>query len=372
VSNPDEERARLIGLGGADPGAVERLSPPKPMLDRLAWLSGRLLLIAAGLLSTIWLLAKLRVVLFPVIAALFLSTALVPVARWLQRHGWPRLLATWAAFGGFLVVVIGTIALLVPVFVDQFADLGPTVEQGIDDVEDWLVTGPFELDRADVDRYRAEAGEQLGDYARGSGGGLVAGAVVVLEVLAAVLLALVTTFFFVKDGDAMQRWALSHVPDRHHNTAREAGRAAWATIGRYLRASATLGLLEGIIIGTTLFLVGAGLAIPVGIITFVAAFFPLVGAVTAGIIASLVALVSGGLTDAAIVGGVCLVVQQFDNDLLAPVIYGKAVQLHPLVVLLAIAAGGAVGGLAGAFLAVPVTAVCVAMAGVVRGAAITR
>ena len=115
--------------------------------------------------------------------------------------------------------------------------------------------------------------------------------------------------------------------------------------------------MAAIILGLTVWLVGAGLAVPVAVLTFVGAFFPIVGAVAAGIVAALVALVSGGPTDALIVGGVALVVQQFDNDLLAPLIYGRAIKLHPTVVLLSLAAGGTLAGIMGAFLAVPVAAV---------------
>jgi putative heme transporter len=361
-----------VSDGTPDGEALERLKPPTPLVDRLAWLSGRVVLIAIALLGVVWLLAKLRVVLLPVVAALFLATALVPVARWLRRHGWPPLAAAWGAFGGFLVVIAAIVALLVPAFIDEFRHLGPTIERGVDDIEDWLVDGPVGLERADVARYREQAADQLGDSLRSSAGGVVAGAVVLLEVLAGTILALVITFFLVKDGEIFQRWALRHVPERHHLLVRDAGRAAWTTLGRYLRASATLGVVEAVVIGSTLALVGAGLAIPVAIITFFAAFFPLVGAVTAGVIASLVALVSGGVSDALIVGAVCLVVQQLDNDFLAPFIYGKAVQLHPLVILLSLAAGGALAGLAGAFLAVPLTAMGVAISGVVREAAFTR
>ena len=139
------------------------------------------------------------------------------------------------------------------------------------------------------------------------------------------------------------------------------GQRGWSTIGGYLRGTATLGLVEGTIIGITLLLVGAHLVIPVAVMTFLAAFFPLVGAVTAGVVATLVALVSAGFTQAMIVGGVALVVQQLDNDLLAPYVLGRAVRLHPLVILLSLTAGGAIAGLIGAFLAVPTAAVIIAL-----------
>jgi putative heme transporter len=181
--------------------------------------------------------------------------------------------------------------------------------------------------------------------------------------LAGFILALVLTFFFLKDGRKFQRWARAHLPaDREELFTTLAGRA-WGALAGYLRGAAFIGLVEAIIIGVTLWLVGARLPVPVAVLTFLGAFFPLVGAVAAGIVATLVALVSGGTGDALIVAIVALAVQQFDNDLLAPLIYGKAINLHPVVVLLTLSAGATLGGLIGAFVAVPIAAVISAVGG---------
>jgi predicted PurR-regulated permease PerM len=95
------------------------------------------------------------------------------------------------------------------------------------------------------------------------------------------------------------------------------------------------------------------------ILTFLAAFVPIVGAITAGVVAVLVALVTGGVGSAAIVAIVAIAVQQLDNDVLAPWIYGRALRLHPVVILVSVVAGGALFGIAGTLLAVPVVAVVV-------------
>lgn len=141
---------------------------------------------------------------------------------------------------------------------------------------------------------------------------------------------------------------------------------AWETVGGYLRGAALLGFVEGVAMGITLALVGAKLAAPVALVTFITAFVPFVGAIVSGVVAVLVALATGGVDAAAVVAAVAavtVVIQQFDNDLLAPLVYGRALNLHPVVVLLAITAGGALFGLAGSILAVPVTAVVVNVAG---------
>lgn len=346
------------GADGARSGATvvrrEHRAVPR-WLERAAAVSWRLLVVGAAGYFVLILLTRIRVAVLPVIGALFLSTFLVPVARFVRARGLPNLAATWAAFLGFLLLLTGIGLLVVPAVVNEFGELGPTVRQGATDVREWLVTGPVGLEEQQIEDFTSQATESL----RNAQGRIVSGAMLVVEVIAGIILALVLTFFFVKDGEEIQRWALRHVPADRQGVAKALGRRGWSTIGGYLRGTATLGLIEGTIIGITLFLVGANLAIPVALLTFLAAFFPLVGAITAGVIATLVALVSGGFTQALIVGGVALFVQQFDNDLLAPLVLGRAVRLHPLVILVSLTAGGAIAGLVGAFLAVPVAAMVV-------------
>jgi predicted PurR-regulated permease PerM len=130
-------------------------------------------------------------------------------------------------------------------------------------------------------------------------------------------------------------------------------------LGRYLRGAATLGVVEACAIGVALFVSGGRLVLPVMLLTFMAAFVPIVGAVVAGVTAVLVALVTGGVATAVIVAIVALVVQQLDNDVLAPWIYGRALALHPVVILVSVVAGGALFGIVGTLLAVPVVAVAV-------------
>jgi predicted PurR-regulated permease PerM len=218
------------------------------------------------------------------------------------------------------------------------------------------------LDEADVQRLRAEAGDAVARRLRSSSGSVVSGVLTAVEVLTGLLLALVTTFFMLKDGRRFGAWAEGRLPAARRELGRRLAARAWDTLGGYLRGAAMLGLLEGVIIGVTLAIVGGGLAVPVAVLTFGAAFVPFAGAIVAGVVAVLVALATSGLGGAVVVAIVALVVQQLDNDFLSPVIYGRALQLHPLVVLFAIVAGGALFGPAGTILAVPATAVALNMA----------
>jgi putative heme transporter len=181
------------------------------------------------------------------------------------------------------------------------------------------------------------------------------------------VLALIITFFALKDGDRFVAWGRRMVPADRRDVAGVMAARAWETVGGYLRGAALLGFVEGVAIGITLALVGARLAAPVAVLTFITAFVPFVGAIVSGVVAVLVALATGGVEAAVVVAVVAVVIQQFDNDLLAPLVYGRALNLHPVVVLLAITAAGALFGLAGSILAVPVTAVVVNVVGAARG-----
>ena len=124
--------------------------------------------------------------------------------------------------------------------------------------------------------------------------------------------------------------------------------------------------MEAIAIGLTVWLVGGELVAPIMVLTFGAAFVPILGAIVAGVVAVLVTLVTAGTAQAAVVGLVALVVQQLDNDLLAPVVYGKMLAIHPAVILVGVVSGGALFGVLGTLFAVPVLVVAIGIADEVR------
>lgn len=338
------------------------MAPPPRALDEAAAWSWRLLVVSAAILATVLLLARLRLVVLPLFAGLLLATALRPPARFLEDRGLPKGVASALTFLGFFAVLGGLGTLVARPLADEVRQLGPVISQGFDDVQRWLQEGPLGLEQAQIDQFRDRAGESLGEV----GPGLLGPAVALIEVLAGTLLALVIAFFLVKDGPKLEEVALRRLPARHRDVTRRAGRAARGALGGYLRGAAALGALEGVIISVAIVLVGGRLAIPVALLTFVGAFIPVVGAVLSGVLATLVTLVTAGPKEAVIITVVAVVVQQLDSDLLAPFIYGRSVQLHPLAILLSVATGATLAGIAGTFLAVPVAAVGVAVANVLR------
>lgn len=359
----------MAGAGAARPADDRERLVPRSVAVIGAW-SWRL--VAAGLVgwALLGLLDRLRVVVFPVVVAGILTVPLATVADGLRRRGVPPAASAALVLAGFLAAGAGAAMLIVPPVAREFDDLGPAVEEAYEDLEAWLVDdAPVEISRERLDELEEQGEDAIRSALSGSGGLVVRSAVLVVEIVAGLVLSLVLTFFMVKDGPRFQAFALGFVPEDRQQLVRRMAARAWTTLGGYLRGSALLGTLEAAVIGITLVLLGADLVVPVMVVTFLAAFVPFLGAIVAGILAVAVALATVGPGAAGLVAVVALVVQQLDNDLLAPYVFGKALRLHPVVILLAVAAGGALAGLAGAFLAVPATAVVLNVADEARGTA---
>ncbi len=328
-----------------------------PTLDIVAGYSWRILAVALAVAALVWLTGQLLLVVVPCAVAGLLARALWPVARYALRRDVRPALAAAITLIGFIVVLTAALGLVGGSIAGEVDQIAPTVTEGIDDLTNWLVDdSPFDVSRADVQRVREQAADSLRSAA-GSGGGVASGAIVAVELVVGLLLSLIITFFLLKDGRRWKDRLVAALPADRRVAADRSIVRGWDAAGGYLKGAAVLGIVEAIAIGLTLLLTGSSLVVPVMLITFLAAFVPIVGAVVAGVVATLVALVTAGTIPALVVAGVAVVVQQLDNDLLAPVIYGKALRLHPLVILLGIAAGGALFGFVGTFFAVPFLAV---------------
>ncbi|HUF33369.1 MAG TPA: AI-2E family transporter [Acidimicrobiales bacterium] len=351
-------------------GPTDRPGTPRSLLPTLAragsvawWLVGIGLAVSFAFI----LFLRLRLVMLPLIIALLITTLLQPLADRLERLGLRRLPATWLVFFGGAAVVIGALVLIVPQTVGQFAQLGEDLESALREIEEWLVTGPLDLSEQQVEGYVNQAIDSIrGDTGSAITSRLLTGAAIAGEILAGIALSLVLVFFFVKDGHQIAEWAYGHAPDDRRAAYRAAGQRAWESLAGYLRGTAITGMLDAVLIGLGLLVIGVPLVLPLAIITFFAAFFPVVGAPTAGLLAVLVALVSGGFRDALTVLALVFVVQQIESYLFAPSIMGRAVRLHAVVVLVVLTTGGLMAGLIGAFLAVPTTAVAVAVVSELR------
>ncbi len=326
-------------------------------LRLLADYTWRLVVIAIGLVLAAMVLARLRIVVLPLILALLLTTLLAPAMSWLRSHGSPRLAGAWATMLGALVLLAGVIVGLTTGAMEEWEGLDVRLSEGVDRVERWLVEGPLGLDPNPLGRIRDGWTEWIAGHADGLTGSVIGGATLILEIVAGILLAFVLLFFFLKDGDRIWAWCVRQWPREWRRHVDEGGRRAFTTLSSYLRGTAIVATVDAVLIGTALWLIGVPFVLPLSLLTFFGGFLPLVGATVAGAIAALVALVTEGFTDALIVVGVIVVVQQVEGDVLAPVVLGRSLNLHPLAILLAVTAGAALAGIVGAFLAVPTAAV---------------
>lgn len=326
------------------------------VLDRAAALSWRFLVVAAAVFVVVKALVELRIVVLPLIVALFASTVLVPPARWLRSHRWPPSLAAMAVMLLTLAMLVGGSILFGTAVADEFGGIGEVLEEGVDDFRVWLSEGPVGMTPEDVDRWASSIGDRLSGSSETVAQELVAAGTLLFEVVAGLILAFVITFFIVKDGTGFGPWITGSLPDRYGSDLAELGVRTWATLVGYLRGVAITGLVDALFIGLGLVILGVPLALPLAVLTFFGAFVPLVGATVGGALAALVALVTSGLPTALAVVALTVAVQQVESHILAPLVLGRAVRLHPVTILLALTAGVAVAGIVGAFLSVPLAA----------------
>ncbi len=329
-----------------------------------AW-AWRFCIIAIAIAIVTWIAARLRIVLIPVFVSVILTALLAPLVGLLDR--WmPRLLATWISMLSVLGSLIGLGFLLQGPVVSAVDDLRTQWDDALVDVKRWLSNGPLGLSEARVDNLFREFQSSGRRFTSGLLNQPASTARLIAEVLAGVFLTIVLTFFLLKDGRSMWQWLLDRVRPVRRTTLDRSGRAAFSAIQGWIRGIAITGLVDGILIGAVLLVLGVPAAIPLAVITFFASFFPVVGATAAGVLATAVALTTEGPGTAAIVAVAVLVIQQVEGDVLLPIVMYRQVSLHPVVILLSLAVGATIAGFVGAIVAIPVTAAVSAAIGAAR------
>ena len=331
---------------------------PAPLRVAAAW-SWRVLVILALAVVVVLALARLQVVILPVILALLLATFLAPITARLARRGVPRGLAAFAVLVGAVALIGGGVYAVYRQVRNEAGGLADDIAAGVDDIRNWVVDGPLAIPQERIDAVVDQGRDALAGALTGERA--VGGAVAAVEVAAGVGLTVVLLFFFLKDGERMWAWLARRAGAAVRPHVEESGRRAWWALGGYMRGQAIVAAFDAVFIGIGLFILGVPFVIPLMALTFFACFLPIVGAILAGAVAVLVALADGGVTTALIVLGIVVGVQQFEGNVLEPVVMGRTVRMHPVVVLLALAAGAALAGLVGAFLAVPVAAAATAV-----------
>jgi predicted PurR-regulated permease PerM len=320
-----------------------------------AW-AWRLLVIGVAIVALLWAAKKLEILVVPVALATMLAALLLPAVDFLDRRGAPRggavalmLLTGFAVVGGILAFVVSQ-------FVEGAPALAEQVSASIKGVGTWLTEGPLNLDQQQINQFRDGAIEALRNNQEKLTSGALSTAGTVTEIVTGALLVLFTLIFVLHGGRNIFAFVTKIFPVDVRDRVRDAGRAGFHSLIGYVRATFLVALVDAIGIGTGLAIMGIPLALPLASLVFLGAFIPLVGAVIAGFFAVVVALIAKGWIFALITLGLIIAVQQLEGHVLQPLVMGRAVSIHPLAVVLAIAGGGVLVGIVGALLAVPAVA----------------
>lgn len=336
------------------PTVVEDVPAGVRIAGAWAW---RFLVLAAAGYVLFRAISTLSLVVIPVVVSLLLAALLQPVVAWLRERNWPRTLAAITVLVAGIGAVAGTLTVVIQAFVDGFSDLAEQVRQGIDEIRNWLVEGPLHLSNAQLND-AVDAGQKaITDNQDSLTAGAVSTATTLGHVLTGFFLVLFTLFFFLKDGRAIWSFIVGLLPRAARAAVDQAGEYSWRTLIAYVRATVLVAFVDALGIGLAVYFIGVPLALPLGALVFLGAFIPVVGATLSGTVAVLVALVAKGPVAALLVLAAVIAVQQLEGHVLQPLLLGRAVALHPLGVIVALAAGVVLAGIVGALVAVPLVAV---------------
>jgi len=321
-----------------------------------AW-SWRLLLLAAALYLIARVIGVLYIVVVPCTAALLLTALLQPLTARLRRAGLPGLAATWGTLliaalvlGGIVLLVTNRVSADYPTLVDETRH---TTTQ----VESWLSGPPFHIKSSNVQNALNNIPGYLSKHKALVEGTVVTGGKIAAEFFGGLVLMLFVMFFLIKDGERIWAWLIGALRTDTAESVNRAGHAAWLAVVYYMRGTVAVAAIHAVVIGVTLFIMGAPLVIPLAVLVFLAAFVPLIGLLVAGTLAILVTLAAKGWVAAFILLGVLIIEDQLEGHLLQPQVVGRVIRLHPLAIILSLAVGGVLAGIAGAVVAVPIVAV---------------
>lgn len=338
----------------SSPGSAPTTSVWADSFGRLATRCFQVVLVVTVALGTVYAVAQVGLVTIPVLVALIIASALHPVVGWLRRHGVPSVLATALVFVAVLALLAGILWLLVAAVASQWSTLQSSAVDGLQQVQDLLHELPFRITDGQIE----DAVDGIVDFVTSArfGAGALAGISAVTNVVTGAVLMAVILFFFLKDGPALWEFLLRPFTGGSYDRARRIGDRVVTTLGGYVRGTAAVAAFDAVAIGAGLAVLGVPLTIPLAVVAFVTSFIPMIGAPIAGTLAALVTLVGVGPVQAVVVVAIVVLVNQIEGNFLQPVLMGKTLRLHGLVILVGLTAGTVLGGVTGALLAVPLIA----------------
>ena len=319
-----------------------------------AWRIGLILLVSAAL---IWLLSKVSFLIIPVMVAALLAGLLNPITRWLRDRRVPSGAAVAITVLGFIGLIAGALALVGRQLVRGFSELWSEALTGIQQIQGWLAEGPLHLTAAQMDQYLKEATAALQNNSSSILSGALSFGSTAGHFAAGLILSLFVLIFFLLEGGRIWAFLVRLLPRKAQAATNGAGRRGWASMVSYARIQMFVAFVDAVGIGAGAAIIGVPLALPLGVLVFIGSFIPIVGALVTGAVAVLLALVANGWVNALFMLGIVLLVQQLESHILQPLVMGKAVALHPVAVILSVAAGSYLAGIPGALFSVPILAV---------------
>jgi predicted PurR-regulated permease PerM len=330
------------------------LPVPRGVEVAAGW-SWRLLVIAAAVYGGIWLLGFLAPLTVPLAIALLIAALAAPgvtvVSRW-----FPRGVAAFLVVLGGLVLIFAMVGVAGTQVAAGSTDLANQVNDGLDEVKNWLQTGPLHLSDAQISNFVTSL-QGLVTSSSSSIAGVATGVGAKLgELVAGFFIVLFATYFFLADGDRIWSWVVRVFPRLSRAEVDSSGRIAWQSLTKFVRATVIVALTDALGIMIVALILRLPFVAAIGLLVFLGAFIPLVGATVSGSVAVLVALVSHGPLVAVFMLAGVIAVQQIEAHVLQPFLMGRFVSVHPLGIILAIGIGVLSAGIAGALIAVPLAA----------------
>jgi len=320
----------------------------------LAW---RFIMIIAALYVIVWLAGYFSALVVPIAIALLLAALMAPGVERLTKWGVPRGASAAIVMVAGIAVLGGLLTFVIIQFTQGLPELQDRVAASLDQIQKWLKTGPLHLRDEQIQNFIDNVIDSVRNNQAAITEGALTTAATIGEILTGFVLTVFVLIFFLYDGPGIWTFVTRGVPERVRDRVDVAGRRGFGALVSYVRATAAVALVDAVGIGIGIAIVGVPLVIPLSALVFLSAFVPIIGAVVAGTVAVLIALVANGIIAALVVLAIVIGVMQLESHVLQPLLLGRAVRLHPLAVVLAIAAGLIAAGIAGALLAVPLLAV---------------
>lgn len=349
---------------GAPPTGAEEAEAAAPAEDVLvpramriagAW-SWRIIAVVLAMIPIGWVISQASILVIPLLVATLLAALLRPLYSRLLAWRWPKGLALIATLLALFLAVGALLALVVSAFSGGFhLDMGRLQTQYQTALQ-WLRDSPLHVTEQQI----TAAVEEVTSWVQSNVSSIVSGAVTagstVVSIATGSLVTLFALIFYLLDGRRIWLFIVGLFPRPARAAVDGAARRGWVSVGHYARVQVIVALIDAVGITIGALFLNVPFAIPIGIIVFLAAFVPFLGAIASGGLAVLVALVYNDLWNALIMLAVVIAVMQIEAHILQPLIMGNAVEIHPLAVLLSVSAGSLFAGIAGAVFAVPIVA----------------